>query len=345
MARIIYGVSGQGFGHSTRSKEILTHLASKGHELLVFTYNQGAYFLKDDFNIWEVPGLELTYKNNKLVYWNTIVKNVGKLARQSKNWKENLSKFREFNPDLVITDFEPLSAVLAKVQRIPLISLDNQHQMTNTKLELPIKYKKDLMADQMVIKSLVWGAKYYLLTSFFKTEIKKKHTFLFPPILRKEIRELKTEKRDYILVYQTTAFGSLIEELKKIDQKFIVVGQEIAKIEGNVTLKKYSREEWLSDLANCKAIIGTAGLSLITESLYLEKPYLAIPINKQIEQVINAHYLRKMNYGDYCYKFNKECFEDFLKRLPEFEASLKNYPKSDNSEILKKLDELIDYLA
>ncbi|MFA4871746.1 MAG: MJ1255/VC2487 family glycosyltransferase [Patescibacteria group bacterium] len=343
MAKIIYGVSGQGFGHSTRSREILRYLVSKGHQVLVFTYGQALFFLQEEFAVYEIPGLGLSYKNNELSYFDTIYKNTLQLARQSKNWKKILNKFRDFNPDLVITDFESLSAVLAKLQRAPLISIDNQHQITNTKIDLPLKYRKDLLADKLVIKSMVWGAKYYLVTTFFKTLVNKKNTFLFPPILRKEILDLKPQKQDYILVYQNSNFDHIVNQLRDINQKFVVFGLSKEGVEGNIEFKNYDSHQWLNYLANCRAIIGTAGLSLITESLHLAKPYLAVPVKKQIEQVINAYYLEKMGYGLSCAEFTKKNYWRFMENLPTYDKNLEKYNKADNSAIFHKLDEIIGY--
>lgn len=342
MARIVYGVSGQGFGHATRSREILKHLTDQGHSVLVFSYGQALFFLQNDFEVFEIPGLGLSYKNNKIVYWNTICKNAVQIAHQSKNWKKILKRFRDFNPDLVITDFEPLTALLAKLQRLPLISLDNQHQLTNTKIDLPIKYRKDLVADKMVIKSMVWLADYYLITTFFETPITKKDTFLFSPILRKEILELEPQKDDYILVYQNSHFEHIVKELADVNCKFVVFGVNKRATEKNFVFKEYDMSEWLSYLANCRAVIGTAGASLMTESLHLGKPYLALPIEKQIEQVVNAKYLEEAGYGLFCRDaFCREVFDDFMQKLPEYEQNLKGYVRSDNSAILKKLDEII----
>ena len=36
--RILYGVCGEGFGHSSRAKEIIKHLENKGHTILIITY-------------------------------------------------------------------------------------------------------------------------------------------------------------------------------------------------------------------------------------------------------------------------------------------------------------------
>jgi uncharacterized protein (TIGR00661 family) len=44
-------------------------------------------------------------------------------------------------------------------------------------------------------------------------------------------------------------------------------------------------------------VIANSGFSLICEALYLGKPYLAIPVRHQFEQVLNAYYVDKMGYG------------------------------------------------
>lgn len=359
MAKIIYGVSGQGFGHSTRSKEIINYLFSKGHEILIFTYGQALFFLGDfakglpasaggpanSRKVFEIPGLGLHYQDNRLRYRRTLYQNAKQIIRQSKNWKKILNQFRTFNPDLALTDFEPLTALLAKLQRVPLVSLDNQHQLTNTKIEVPKQYKKDLLADKLVIKSLVWGADYYLITSFFETPVTKKNTFLFPPVIRQEVLALQPKKEDYILVYQNSQSYQFINQLKSFKQRFVIFGLNIEKNEGNLIFKNYSSREWLDYLAGSRAIIGTAGLSLISEGLYLQKPYLALPVKRQVEQIINAQYLQKMGYGHYSFKLTENIFNNFLADLPQIENRLRNYQRQDNSAIFKKLDEIINLLG
>jgi len=345
MAKIIYGVSGQGFGHSTRSQEVLRHLTQAGHQVLVFTYGQAIFFLADEFEVFEVPGLGLSYKNNKLVYWRTIFVGLRQLINQSRHAHQIWKKFRQFNPDLVITDFEPLSAYLAKFNRRPLISLDNQHQLTNTVIDVPKKYQKDFLMDRLIIRSLVWGANKYLITSFFTTPIKKKNTFLFSPIVRQEVRALQASIGEYILVYQNSNFKYLVPVLKTLNYQFVVFGMNLDKPEGNIIFKNYDSRDWLNYLAGCRAIIGTAGLSLISEALYLGKPYLAVPIKKQVEQVINAVYLRKMGFGDYTYKLTREIFADFIDQEAIFRENLSILKQADNQEILAKLDEVITELV
>lgn len=346
--RIIYSLSGQGFGHSARSKETISHLIESGHEVKIFTYGQSFLLLEKCFgagNIFEIPGLVLNYKKNRVVYWRTAWENAKKVSSQARSWKKISRAVSDFKPDLVITDFEPYIAKLAKSKKIPLLSIDNQHQLTNTTIDLPKKYKKELLADKLIVKSLVRGAQYYLITTFFKTPIKKKNTFLFAPIIRREILALKPTPGDYVLVYQGADFEHLIPLLEATGKKFIVFGPHKKAQEGSITYKNFAVEEWLDDLSGARAVIGTAGLSLICECIYLKKPYLALPISRQIEQTINAEYLERLGYGLAAHKLTSANLEEFLSRLPEYEKNLASADSLGNGALFAKLDEIIKALA
>jgi uncharacterized protein (TIGR00661 family) len=346
MARIIYGVSGQGFGHAARSFETLNHLKKQKHEILVLTYNQGAKFLKKYFKVLEIPGLGLNYQNNKVVYWRTIYDNAKTLVAESKNYPKIIKSIKNFKPDLVITDFEPLSTALAHLEKLPLISLDNQHQLTHTKIDVPKKYRRDFLTDSLIVKTMVWGADYYLITSFFKTKITKPKTFLFPPIVRGPIAKLKPANKNFIFVYQNSNFDYIIDELRKIKQENFVIyrNQSGYKKIDNIIIKDYTHQN-TTDLKNCKAIIGTAGLSLISEALHLKKPYLAIPVEHQIEQILNAIQIKKLGYGDWAEKLTAKKGLDFINNLPTYKKNLQTRPKENTLALYKKLDTIIDSLV
>ncbi len=56
MARIIYGVAGEGSGHSSRSREIIAYLQSRGHTVKVVSYDRGYRNLCDKFDVFETEG-------------------------------------------------------------------------------------------------------------------------------------------------------------------------------------------------------------------------------------------------------------------------------------------------
>ena len=75
MANILYGVNGEGGGHSTRSKEVLTHLQKQGHTLHVASFDRGLQNLRDEFDVTEIFGFRFAYVNNRVRYKRTIAKN------------------------------------------------------------------------------------------------------------------------------------------------------------------------------------------------------------------------------------------------------------------------------
>lgn len=341
MSKILYGVAGEGSGHSSRAKVIIPYLLKQGHSIKVISYDRGYKNLSPYFDAKKIFGLHFHYENNEVKYAKTILKNLKKISIAVKSVKRVLKIIDDFKPDLVFSDFEPISCITANLKKLPLISLDNQHRITNTKIEYPSKYKKEAKAAQVVINMIIFNAKAYLVTSFFKTKIIKPKTYLLPPLLKLEILNKKMCNKDYILVYLTSEFKGMIKILKNIDKKFIVYGFNRNQKAKNIIFKKPSQAEFLKDLASCQGIIANAGFTLITEALYLRKPYLALPLKGQFEQILNAYHLEKLGYGKYWDDLNKEKIEDFLANLSVYRKNLKKYKREDNSRIFKKIDELI----
>src|SRR5438045_9220230 len=111
--------------------------------------------------------------------------------------------------------------------------------------------------------------------------------------------------------------------------------------EGNITFTKPSLDGFFSDLVSARAVIANSGFSLVTEALHLAKPYLAVPVSHQFEQIFNAYWLDKSGYGAYWEELNKERVESCLSNLPHYRESLASYPRQGNQALLRKLDGLI----
>ena len=124
-------------------------------------------------------------------------------------------------------------------------------------------------------------------------------------------------------------------------EKFVVFGPHKVGQEGNVTYKSFAVQEWLDYLAQAKAVIGTAGLSLMCECIYLKKPYLAIPISRQIEQIINGEYLERLGFGLSTTNLKAQDLHKFLANLPEYEKNLESADSLGNEALFAKLDEII----
>lgn len=341
MANILYGVNGEGSGHSTRAKEMIAHLQAQGHKVHVASFDRGLRNLKSEFEVTEIYGLRLAYVRNRVRYRKTIFGNLLKAPRAARSVKQLTRLAEEWKIDLVVTDFEPLTCHLAHRMGLPVISIDNQHLLTRAEISYPRECRKDAAAAKLVTRFMTHGCDAYLVISFFEAPLRRRDTFLFPPILRQEVLRARATSSDYVLVYVTSPSVELTELLKRIRQRFVCYGFEGEGEDGNLVFRKPSLNGFLEDLAGCKAVLANSGFSLISEALHLRKPYLAWPLKRQFEQVFNAYYIQKMGYGAYWEDLNKERIESFLFNLEEYREKLRSYPAQDNSRIFGKLDELV----
>jgi len=345
MANILYGVNGEGAGHSTRAKEVLSHLVAQGHTVHVASFDRGLQNLKPHFDVTEIYGFRLAYVNNRVRYKRTIAKNLITVPQAAYSLSRLKDLVDEWKTDLIITDFEPLTCHVGHKKRLPVISIDNQHCLTNTVVSYPRKYRADAAATKLVTRLMTPHANAYLVISFFTAPIRKRNTFLFPPLLRQEILDATPTEGYHVLVYVTSPAPALVKLLASVRCRFIAYGFGRDGVEGNILYKKPSVDGFFADLTSASAIVANSGFSLVTEALHLGKPYLAVPVSHQFEQIFNAYWLEKSGYGAYWEDLNKERVDSFLYNLPHYREALAQYSRQGNGALLEKLDTLISRLA
>lgn len=342
MARILYGVSGEGSGHSSRASFIADHLQRQGHTVKLASYDRGFRNLKEQFDVVEIAGLTIVSEDNQVSKLKTITANLAKIPAGTRALKILKETFTTFQPDVVLTDFEPSTAYLAGHYGLPLISIDNQHRMRYLQFEVPTHLKKDALLTETIVRAMVPTPWVSLITSFHFHPLKNDRSFLFPPILREKVLSQQPSETDTILFYATSGFDSLLDILKTFPREnFLIYGYDRDDRVGNLQFKPFSKEGFLADLAACKAVIATAGFTLISEALHLGKPQLAFPMQGQFEQHLNALMLEQQGYGAQCQLPDHKSVAAFLYDLPHYRQQLQNYPRAGNSAITNKIDELL----
>jgi uncharacterized protein (TIGR00661 family) len=347
MARIVYGLAGEGSGHAMRARVVLGHLVRAGHELKVATSDRGIAALAKEYDVTPVEGLSIAARDNRVSVLRTLARNVQKLPRGARSAREVRAKlFEQFRPQLVISDFEPLTAHLALRERVPLVTLDNQHFQRYVEHEHAPGLTREARTTLTIVRAIVPRSQRSIVTSFLPGKPRNERTFVVPPILRPEILAARPSRGEHVLVYCTQVYESLIDDLRSLARvPFRLYGFERAGKDKNLEFKKFSAEGFLADLAGARAVIATAGFTLLGETLHLGKPLLALPMKGQYEQELNSYLLGRSGWGRDGRNATRETLGDFLFRLPEYEAALESYARQDNSRTFGVLDAAVRELA
>ncbi len=345
MARIIYAVAGEGFGHSSRSHTIAQMLINASHQIMFVGSRNSLKYLTENYgdNVKEVFGLGFAFRNGKV---NTIATVKWNLKRLPQLFRINKTLFtkhvKKFKPQLVVTDFEPFCAIWAWRNHIPFISVDHEHMLTHCKLQ-NAGHPGPRFKAKLVTRCYYSGAFAYVVVNFFNAPLKTANTILAPPVVRDAAVSTKTKQDNHIVAYSTagTAKEQFIQILNNFpNQKFIVYGFNQDAQMNNCILKTRSTKGFLNDLASSRGVIASAGFSLISECMFFKKKMCLVPVPGQYEQIINAHYVQKLGLGLSVPNLNQHAVAKFIDELQSPVPTNGNILRPDNKKFFKILSKV-----
>lgn len=345
MVRVVYGISGEGSGHASRARVVLGHLIARGHDVRAVSYDRGVRDLGGDFDVFETEGLHIATVENRVSVVRTFTENLRRFPRGRRRLRElRRELFVAFRPHVVLCDFEPMTAYLAHASGVPLVTVDNQHRFRFMEHPVPAGMRRDAAITKAVIRGLVPSPDASLVTTFHRGRVRNGRTWLFPPMLRDAVLALSPSDGGHVLVYVTKAYPGILDVLRQLPRERFVVygfGADPPPDRDGITFHPPSRDGFLAHLASAKAVVSTAGFTLLTECLHLRKPLLAVPMEGQFEQELNAWMLAAMGLGQRARPITTDALEHFLLRLPELRAALDAHEPGDPRELLGRLDELL----
>ena len=352
--RILYGVVGEGMGHATRSKVVVERLLSRGHKVKIVVSGRAFQFLKRHFeDVVEIRGLTIRYAKGAMDRDASLVQNV--LLSPSmlfQNAASYIDDVRHFKPKIVLSDFDSYAYFFAKRFRLPIVSIDNQQIIHKCKHDDDITKGvfADYRATRAFVKAKLPGCDHYFITSFFEPAIRPKfedRVTIVPPILRREILDATPNRGSHVLVYQTsTSDQALIAELNRLPkQSFVVYGLRRDAVQGNCTIRNFSEQTFVRDLASARAVVTNGGLSLIHEAIYLGKPILSVPVRHQFEQEMNARYLERCGYGLAAPRTDADVLDAFLRQEHKYVRALGHHHQKGNEVLFRKVERKIDELT
>ena len=281
--KVLYAIQTTGSGHISRAKEFIPLLERRFQFDVILSGPPVQLDLGHPVKK-HYRGLSLyTYKNGGINWIKTLFKNnLWQLFR-------DIVKLRVQDYDLVITDFEPISAWASLFKGVLCFGMSNQISLWQKGVTKP---KKKFQRNTNYLKWLAPAKKEYGLYYH------KFNNRIFSPIIRSQVRTLRTSNDGgfvvYLPGYQETLLLEMIKKLPLFEWHVFTPKRNTKYVVGNVHLHPIDEKIFLKHFAAAKGIITNAGFSTTTEALFLGKPLLAIPLKGQIEQKYNAAALQKM---------------------------------------------------
>ena len=281
--RILYAIQGTGNGHLSRARDIIPVLM-KNHEVdLLISGTQAdielPYPIKFRFKglgfiFGANGGIDLveTYKKN---YIKRLLAEINSLPVE------------EY--DLVINDFEPVSAWACKLKNVKCISISHQAAVLNKKAPQPTD--SDILGKAILKNYAPADAKYGF---HFKSYAEN----IFTPVVRKQVRELNIENKGHYTVYLPAYDDKrILKVLKQCgDTQWQVFSKHNKQLMGyrNITIQPINNETFIESMASSEGILCGAGFETPAEALFMKKKLMVIPMKGQYEQHCNAAALKEM---------------------------------------------------
>lgn len=339
---IVYALSGEGRGHGSTARAILPVLQAAGHRVKVISYGQSVAQLAG-YDLLPIRGIRHAYdEQGRLSLLRSAIRNHGIAAYYLRYWTPIRRRLRSFNPDVFIVNFEPLSARLARSLGVPIISFDNQHALVHAPHAVPRELRWSAWLTTTAIRLGVPRAAHYVVMAFGPLVVNDPRVSVVPPVIQDEYRKLKPAPGPRSLVYLKHPNPGLLEVLKRTSEEYLVYGYDVSATDRNLVFRPHG-DQMPSEFAAARAVIGTAGMSLISEAIWLRKPFFAVPLKNEYEQTWNARRIRELGFGDFSENPSPPDLDRFFARQAEYRQSIEAR-RFDPDAATRRLLELVDDL-
>jgi uncharacterized protein (TIGR00661 family) len=279
--KVLYAIQATGNGHISRANEIIPLLENKCELDVLLSGTQSNVEL-DHFVKYRRKGLSFQFgKKGGIDLLGTLKK------LKSKKFLDEIRSFPIDQYDLVINDFEPISAWASKIKNIPCVAMSHQYAVLHK--DAPRPEKLDPMA-WLVLR-------YYApCKSGVGFHFKKYGEDIFTPVIRAAIRNAYVRNLGHYTVYLPAYHeDKLVKILSQFeDKEWHIFSRHCKKSYGknNCWVRPVNNFEFASSFINCEGIITGGGFETPAEALFMGKKLMVVPMKLQYEQHSNAEALK-----------------------------------------------------
>lgn len=281
--KILYGVQGTGNGHIARARVMAKALSKRDDIEVDFIFtgrDPNKYFDMEVFgNYRTFRGLTFITENGAVNKWKTI-KSAG-----IKQFIRDVKNLDVGQYDVLLNDFEPVTAWAAKTSDLASISISHQAAFSHA-----VPKQGETLVDRL------------LMRVFAPCEINLGvHWYHFgfpilPPFIEERFEDASVGK-DILVYLPFENINAITEMLQQFsDQHFVCYHPNVEANfdDKNISWFAPSKSKFQNALNNCGGVIANGGFELSSECLQLGKKLLIKPLRGQYEQSSNRVTLEKM---------------------------------------------------
>lgn len=281
--KILYAIQGTGNGHLSRALDVIPCLQKHGEVDLVVSGIQGDLKLPYEVK-YELRGMSFIFgKKGGVDLWRTLRR------AHLRKFIKSIKQLPVEEYDLVINDFEPVSAWACYIKDKQCIGLSHQAAVLNQAFPLP---DESDFTGKLILKQ------YAPVTDKYGFHFKPVDNNIFTPVIRSQVRNLEVTDNGHITVYLPAYDDKrLVKSLSAFpDVKWDVFSKHNKKkaVYGSITINPINNELFTASMASGSGVLCGGGFETPAEALFLGKKLLVIPMKNQYEQQLNAEALRSM---------------------------------------------------
>ncbi len=345
--KLLFIVTGVGYGDSIRSHAIIKAFLKRNPKtrIMVAAYDNSYNYFKDKYHTvrisgYKLLGMSLKFKvlpfianNYVLPYtWMAVSLRLRKLAKS-------------FNPDVIISDFEPAGIILGRLLRKPCVVVFAY----DPALFRELKHKnKKLVLEAMYFERLYSSADLAVIPSLLGMKESKRYCYVNPIVMVRPselpsnsalMRKLKLKRPPVLVMLGGSSFGvnlarRLIRIAKNFDEDFIIFGSHVALPKKRNVKHFPFKQNFLEYLKVSKAVITLGGNLTLSECVVFRKPMLVFPIKDHVEQLVNAYSLRNVAMIKYEMKGLRKSMESFLRNINSIKRKMPMVEPSGSDQVV-----------
>ena len=331
--KILFAIQGTGNGHLSRARDVYPELAKYGEvDVLIsgiqadvnFPYPVKYKFYGMSFIFGKHGGVDIfqTIKRSNLF---KLISDVRKLPIEQY--------------DLVVNDFEPVSAWACKMKNRPCIALSHQSAVLHENAPKP---KNADWKGKVVLKH------YAPVSAAYGFHFKPYGNNIFTPVIRQQLRDIQPSDEGhytvYLPAYDDETLLLNLSHFEHVKWQVFSKHNKHAFTQKNVSIQPIENDAFIRSMASATGVLCGAGFEGPAESLFLGKKLMVIPMQEQYEQHCNAAALKEMRVPVIKY-LGRRYYNDIRWWLQDTARIQVNYPDITADIVAQLMHEQVARLA